>query len=59
MNNPLPILAIIAAYVYFVKIAGPAYMKLKKPYEIKGLILVYNLVMIMLSLYFFIKVQSN
>lgn len=55
----MPILAIIAAYVYFVKIAGPAYMKLKKPYEIKGLILVYNLVMIMLSLYFFIKVQSN
>lgn len=46
-------LAIILSYIYFVKVAGPSYMKTRKPFQIEGVIVAYNLLMVVLSSYFF------
>jgi elongation of very long chain fatty acids protein 7 len=43
MSSPLPTIAIIALYIYFVKNLGPRLMKDRKPLELKGIITVFNL----------------
>ncbi|CAG2162646.1 unnamed protein product [Oppiella nova] len=43
LGSPVPILAIILSYIYFVKVLGPAWMRDKKPFRIEGLIVIYNL----------------
>lgn len=52
-GSPFPLLTIIASYLYFVKVFGPAYMKARKPFQINGLIVAYNLLMVILSAFFF------
>jgi hypothetical protein len=54
MQSPLPILSIIATYIYFVKVFGPNYMKNRPAYRIEGLIIAYNVLMVILSTYFFV-----
>ncbi|KAH7968514.1 elongation of very long chain fatty acids protein 7 [Rhipicephalus sanguineus] len=51
-GNPLPLLIITAAYVYFVKVAGPRWMSHRKPFDLKACILVYNLSATLLSAFF-------
>ncbi|KAH7986483.1 hypothetical protein HPB49_025950 [Dermacentor silvarum] len=51
-GNPLPVIVITAAYVYFVKVAGPRWMSSRKPFELKACILVYNLAVTLLSAFF-------
>ncbi|KAH8026086.1 hypothetical protein HPB51_015435 [Rhipicephalus microplus] len=51
-GNPLPVLTITAAYVYFVKVAGPRWMSRRKPFDLKACILVYNLLASLLSAFF-------
>ncbi|KAH6935252.1 hypothetical protein HPB50_004821 [Hyalomma asiaticum] len=43
---------ITAAYVYFVKVAGPRWMSRRKPFDLKTCILVYNLSATLLSAFF-------
>lgn len=57
MSSPFPIISIIFSYVYFVKVMGPNYMKNKKPYQIEGLIIAYNILMVVLSAFFFFYVS--
>ncbi|XP_035208647.1 elongation of very long chain fatty acids protein AAEL008004-like [Stegodyphus dumicola] len=52
-GSPFPMLTIIASYLYFVKVFGPAYMKDRKPFQINGIIVAYNLLMVILSAFFF------
>lgn len=47
MGSPLPILILLAAYLYMVFIYLPNYMTDKKPYSLKGYLAVYNLFQVM------------
>lgn len=53
MFSPFPTLAICLSYVYIVKIWGPAYMKDRKPMEIRGFLIAYNAFQVALSAYIF------
>lgn len=44
---------VLALYLYVVKVAGPRFMKHRKPYQLKPAILAYNLFMVAANLYFF------
>lgn len=43
MGSPWPVLMIVSAYLLFVLKIGPDYMKNRKPLNIKGIMLIYNL----------------
>ena len=55
VNSPWPIVTIIVSYVYFVKVFGPNWMKDRKPFKIEPIICCYNILMIILSAFFFIE----
>lgn len=45
-NSPVPVLSIIAAYLYFVKSLGPKLMKKREPFNLRKVMLVYNAVQV-------------
>lgn len=51
-GNPIPIAFITIVYVYFVKIAGPRWMRHRKPFDLRRSILAYNFLTATLSLVF-------
>lgn len=53
MSTPFAIWAIMACYVYTVKVLGPRFMKNRKPYQIENIIIVYNVLMVVASAMFF------
>lgn len=57
MGSPFPILTIIFTYIYFVKVMGPKWMKEKRPYQIEPVIIGYNVLMVILSAFFFFYVS--
>ena len=58
MHSPFPILTILVTYIYFVKVIGPKYMKDRKPFKIEKLIILYNILMVLLSAFFFFYVST-
>lgn len=46
MNSPLPTAALCCLYFYCVKFLGPKLMSGRKPFEIKGIIIWYNLIQV-------------
>lgn len=58
-GGPWTAWSIIAFYVYFVKKLGPALMKNREPMNLRGLILCYNLSMILINAYFFYEIVVN
>lgn len=59
VGNPLVVFTLIGAYLYFVNIGGPRWMKDKKPFEIISIVRVYNLLMVLLNAVFFWIVLSQ
>lgn len=57
MDSPIPTMIICASYVFIVKVAGPMYMKDRKPMNIRGFLIVYNLFQVILSTYLFVRVR--
>ncbi|XP_064482618.1 very long chain fatty acid elongase AAEL008004-like [Ornithodoros turicata] len=51
-GNPPVIASLLLGYVYIVKVAGPRFMRDRKPFDLKPLILVYNATMVLLNVYF-------
>ena len=49
MENPILNTISVLFYLYIVKIAGPAFMKDRKPYEFRRILFVYNMVLVALS----------
>ncbi|CAN7998834.1 unnamed protein product [Ixodes hexagonus] len=47
--NPLFVFPLILSYLYFVKVAGPKWMKNREPFEITNLIRLYNLAMVAIN----------
>ena len=56
MDSIWPTLAIVALYVYIVKIWGPNFMKDRKPYNINTFLIFYNAFQVIVSAYLFIQV---
>ena len=55
MSSPRPVLGLCMLYVYIVWYGGPAFMKHRQPYDIKPLMIAYNLFQTLLSLWLFQK----
>ncbi|XP_034191090.1 very long chain fatty acid elongase 7 isoform X2 [Osmia lignaria lignaria] len=51
VTGPGPLFMIIVTYVYFSVSAGPRYMKDKKPYELRNVMILYNFIQVLLSIY--------
>ncbi|XP_046420712.1 elongation of very long chain fatty acids protein-like isoform X2 [Neodiprion fabricii] len=51
ISGPGPIVTIVVTYIYFSVWAGPKYMRDKKPYSLKSLLLVYNFTQVLASIY--------
>lgn len=52
-GGPWPVLAIICFYLLFVKKIGPKLMENREPFNLRWLILAYNMIMMCLNFYFF------
>lgn len=50
LGSPLPIMAILAVYLYFVNSLGPRLMEHRKPFEMKTIINAYNIAQVVVNL---------
>lgn len=57
MKSPVPGVSIILLYLYFVNVAGPRFMKDRKPYQMKTTLIVYNFLQVLVSVYIFVEVS--
>ncbi|KAA0196123.1 hypothetical protein HAZT_HAZT003532 [Hyalella azteca] len=53
MESPLPTTVVCLVYVWLVKVAGPRFMKDRQPYQLKNLIIVYNFLQVLFSMFIF------
>lgn len=51
MSSPLPVLGILAVYLWFVLKAGPAFMASRKPFNLQGVMVLYNAYQVVFSLW--------
>ncbi|XP_057377789.1 elongation of very long chain fatty acids protein 7-like [Daphnia carinata] len=55
MGSPFPTLIMCSCYIYFVKSLGPRLMRDRKPFELRGAIIVYNIIQVLASIYLVYK----
>ncbi|KAG4080014.1 hypothetical protein HA402_006326 [Bradysia odoriphaga] len=55
IRSPVPGLTILGAYLYFVLSWGPKYMSNRKPYKLERLLIVYNFLQVLVSVYIFFE----
>ncbi|KAH0956007.1 hypothetical protein HN011_009530 [Eciton burchellii] len=53
MSSPFPTLFICLSYIYVVKVAGPKIMENRKPFQLKNILIVYNLFQVIFSAWLF------
>ncbi|XP_074110773.1 very long chain fatty acid elongase AAEL008004-like isoform X4 [Cotesia typhae] len=53
MHSPFPTLMICLTYVYLVKVLGPKLMENRKPFQLKKVLIVYNLFQVIFSTWIF------
>ena len=53
MSSPIPTLAICLFYVYFVKVLGPKLMENRKPFNLRRIMIFYNLFQVIFSTWLF------
>jgi elongation of very long chain fatty acids protein 7 len=54
-----PLIIILATYLYFCMSAGPRFMKNRKPFDLKNLIIAYNAIQVVLSCVIVYEVSLN
>ncbi|KDR20355.1 elongation of very long chain fatty acids protein AAEL008004-like [Zootermopsis nevadensis] len=59
MRNPRSLVVILLIYLYFVLKFGPSYMKKRKPYSLKTIIQIYNIVQIVCSAVLFYGILTS
>ena len=59
MSSPLVTLSICLAYVSIVKVFGPAYMKNRPPFELRRVLIVYNFLQVVFSVWLFYEVAQE
>lgn len=58
MKSPVPVLAILAFYLYFVLKLGPKMMENRKPFEMKWLLVAYNAYQVLFSVWLCAQVRE-
>ncbi|KAG5879389.1 hypothetical protein JTB14_016734 [Gonioctena quinquepunctata] len=58
MSSPIYPLLIIAAYMYIVQVLGPKLMENRKPFNIKNMLIGYNILQVVWNAYIFYKVSK-
>lgn len=51
MSGPVPLLTILITYLYFCTSAGPRWMKDRKPFDLKYVLMVYNMLQVVFSVW--------
>lgn len=57
MSSPFYTLGICLSYVFIVKVLGPKLMENRKPFELKNVLIVYNLFQVIFSAWLFYEVS--
>lgn len=55
VDSPITVISVVAVYVSFVTTVGPHWMRDRKPYNLKPLIMAYNLANVIASAYFAVQ----
>ncbi|UXI22533.1 ATP-binding cassette sub-family G member 1 [Sarcoptes scabiei] len=58
-SGPERVLTILSMYLIFVKIVGPWLMRDRKPFMLRGLLLVYNIFMVVINLFIFYNILKR
>ncbi|KAJ8891381.1 hypothetical protein PR048_010897 [Dryococelus australis] len=59
MSSPFPTLAICLSYVYVVKVLGPRFMDNRKSFDLKNVLIVYNLAQVVFSAWLFYECLTS
>jgi anthranilate/para-aminobenzoate synthase component II len=59
MSGPFPTLVICLSYAYFVKVLGPRIMEGRKPMKLRSVLIVYNFVQVVFSVWLFCEVTER
>ncbi|XP_072940632.1 very long chain fatty acid elongase 5-like [Epargyreus clarus] len=59
MRSPIPVFAIFLVYISFVLKFGPNYMKSRPPFQLRNILVAYNIIQVVISSYLFYSVISN
>ncbi|KAK8765575.1 hypothetical protein V5799_031819 [Amblyomma americanum] len=52
VTSPLFMFTVLASYLYFVKVAGPRWMKNREPFKILSIVRIYNLILVAVGMRF-------
>ncbi|XP_047344657.1 elongation of very long chain fatty acids protein 7 isoform X1 [Vespa velutina] len=55
VSSPVPGISILIGYHYFIHSWGPKYMEHRKPFQMKNILVMYNLIQVLLSTWIFIE----
>ncbi|XP_065212269.1 very long chain fatty acid elongase 7-like [Planococcus citri] len=55
IRSPLPVLMILVCYVHFVTNLGPRWMKRRQPFNLKSIMIVYNIIQILINSFLFVE----
>lgn len=58
IDDPIPGLAILGLYLYFVLKLGPEYMRDRKPFKLKSTLVAYNFLQVVFSIYMLYEVST-
>lgn len=58
MSSPLPTLGICLFYAYFSKVLGPRLMENRKPFDLRRILIGYNLIQTVFSSWIFYEVST-
>lgn len=59
MSSPFPTLFICLTYAYCVKVLGPKLMENRKPFDLKYVLIAYNLIQVIFSTWLFHEVSHD
>ncbi|XP_055848566.1 elongation of very long chain fatty acids protein 7 isoform X2 [Episyrphus balteatus] len=59
MSSPFPTIAISLTYAYFVKVLGPKLMENRKPFQLRKVLIIYNLIQVLFSTYLFYEAAQG
>lgn len=59
MDTPIPTIGMVIAYLAWVLVLGPIYMRDKKPINLRNALIFYNAGQVLLSAYMFYEVRIH
>lgn len=59
MSSPFYTLGICLCYIYIVKVLGPKLMENRKPFQLKNVLIVYNFLQVLFSIFLFYMIGSG